>query len=31
MENACGGGVMVKIIMELEWSYGKCLWRWSYG
>jgi hypothetical protein len=24
-------GVMNKIIMELEWSYGKCLWRWSGG
>jgi hypothetical protein len=22
-----GGGVMNKIIMEFEWSYGKCLWR----
>jgi hypothetical protein len=23
-----GGGVMNKIIMELECSCGKCLWRW---
>ncbi len=25
------GGGMNKIIMELKWSYGKCLWRWSEG
>ncbi len=31
MENACGGGVMNKVIMELEQSYGKCLWRQSGG
>ncbi len=28
-----GGGVggMNDLIMELEWSCGKCLWRWSGG
>ncbi len=31
MENACGGGVMNKVKMELKWSYGKCLWRQSGG
>jgi hypothetical protein len=24
-----GGGGMNDLIMELKWSWRKCLWRWS--